>query len=132
MEICLINYLNSEYRNNVPPTYSPRKVGVWSLGVVLINMYVSSIFTLTNLTDFSLGCPLLNRVLPLCAFLYGFSTLVRIRTHPNSVDIHPLRVVIRGKCVYSAIYTHNNVLRRTVRALAPSCTPLPGLSPCPL
>lgn len=40
---------HAECRNNIAPTYRPREADVWSLGIVLINMYVHSIFSLTTL-----------------------------------------------------------------------------------
>lgn len=33
-------YMSYECRNNCAPTYAPRAADVWSLGIVLINMYV--------------------------------------------------------------------------------------------
>jgi hypothetical protein len=40
LESWLINHLNPECRNKIPPTCRPRDADVWSLGIVLINMYV--------------------------------------------------------------------------------------------
>ena len=38
-------YMSFECRNNCAPTYRPAPADVWSLGIVLINMYVLLIFT---------------------------------------------------------------------------------------
>ena len=47
VELRLNSCFHAECRNNIAPTYRPREADVWSLGIVLINMYVHLIIIST-------------------------------------------------------------------------------------
>ena len=81
-------YMSFECRNNCAPTYRPAPADVWSLGIVLINMYVLVLIPIP-VNNLDLGCiiTILGRILPKESALPSISSVSILPTSSCSVSL---------------------------------------------